>query len=135
MLLSVAVTCLSAAEISLPSKTLERSGTVYGVYHTGRLATGTGVLSVEWTDSFGRTISSEKIAVSLNDENEIRFPVPVYRAIAMKNHLHAHLSFHGKNRKDETDDREEDAETRFRRQAACRLARLRDSDVAESHHA
>lgn len=113
VLLLVAVTCLPAAEISLPSKALERSGTVYGVYHTGRLATGTGVLSVEWTDSFGRTIASEKIALSLSDETEIRFPLPVYRAIAMKNHLRAHLSFHGKNRKGETDDREEDAETDF----------------------
>ncbi len=68
---------------------------------------------MEWTDSFGRTIASEKIPIALDDENEIRFPLPAYRAIAMKNHLQAHFSFQGKNKKGETDNREEDAATDF----------------------
>src|SRR5690349_6534267 len=102
-----------AAEIILPSTALERQGSVTAIYRTGQLATGKGELSVRWTDSYGRVVEDRRIPVQLDDENEIAFSLPVYRAVAMKNNLRAHLSFEGVNKKGESDHREEDASLDF----------------------
>lgn len=103
----------SAAEIVLPSTVLERQGSVAAVYRTGPLATGKGELSLKWTDSYGRLVEDRKMPVQLEDESEIAFSLPVYRALAMKNNLRAHLSFEGVNKKGDRDHREEDATLDF----------------------
>jgi hypothetical protein len=101
------------AEIVLPSTALERAGRVPAIYRTNQLATGKGDLSIRWTDTHGRVIEDRKVPVQLNDENEIAFSLPVYRATAMKNDLRAHFSFEGVNKKGERDHREEDAQVTF----------------------
>ena len=111
--LAVASFTAYGAEIVLPSNALERDGTVNAIYRTNPLATGKGTLSIEWSDSYGRVVLSRKIAVDLRDENQIAFPLPVYRARAMKNTVKVHLSFEGVNKKQEPDRREEDAQVDF----------------------
>ncbi len=113
LIFALAFAPVFAAEIVLPSHALERDGHVDAIYRTGALATGKGVLAVRWSDSYGRILASGKIPVQLTDENEITFPLPVYRAVAMKNTLEAHLTFDGVNKKGQPDHRDEDAKVDF----------------------
>ncbi len=101
------------ADILLPAGTLERSGPARFVYRTNSLATGTGELAIRWTDVLGRIVEDRKIPIELIDENEIGFTLDLRRAAAMRNVLTAHLHFDGRNRKGESDHREEDARTEF----------------------
>src|SRR5579863_4800996 len=106
-------TSARGADILLPAGTLERSGPARFVYRTNSLATGTGELAIRWTDVLGRTVEDRKIPVELIDENEIGFTLDLRRAAAMRNVLTAHLHFDGRNRKGESDHREEDAKAEF----------------------
>ncbi len=103
----------AAAQITLPAESLERSGTVVATYKTNYLATGTGELTIQWTDSFNRLIEEKKIPVTLNDEDEISFPLDLSRAVAMQNTIRAHFTFEGKNRKGAVDKRDENAAVQF----------------------
>jgi hypothetical protein len=102
-----------AAQIILPSTALERAGRITAIYRTNQLATGKGVLTVRWTDVYGRTVEDRKIPVELTDETDIGFPLDLRRAVAMKNDIRAHFSFEGVNKKGERDHREEDAAIAF----------------------
>lgn len=102
-----------AADLVLPAPALERSGVVPVIYRTGQRATGTGTLSVQWTDVYGRVVEDRSIPVSFTDETEVTFPIDMRRAVGMRNTLTAHLSFRGKNRKGVDDVREEDARATF----------------------
>ncbi len=102
-----------AAELALPSETLERDGPVVVVYRTGSQATGTGELAIEWTDILGRVVERRKIPVTLTDETDIRFQIDTRLAVAMVNQLHAHLSLTGKKKNGAQDVREEDAGISF----------------------
>src|SRR5579863_950370 len=102
-----------AGEIILPANALERDAPIEAIYRTNGLATGKGALSITWTDVHGRTVDERKIPVELTDEEQIGFPLDLRRAAAMKNTLRVHFSFEGRNKKDEPDKREEDAETVF----------------------
>lgn len=113
VLSGLAVACLLAGQIILPSLALERDAVVNAVYRTNRLATGKGELTLNWTDAHGRLVDDRKIPVELIDEDQIGFPLDLRRASAMKNTLHAHFAFEGRNRKGEPDKREEDAEITF----------------------
>ena len=113
LLIAVAAMPSFGAEIVLPSIALERDGTVNAIYKTASLATGKGDLAVKWMDSYGRILANDKIPVQMTDEDEIVFPLPVYRAVAMKNTIEAHFSFEGVNRKGQRDHREEDARVDF----------------------
>src|ERR1022692_468033 len=96
-----------AAEIVLPAPDMERDQAVTALYRTGSLVTGKGTLAVRWTDSLGRVVEDRTIPVELSDENEIRFPLDMRRAVAMENTLAAHLTLDGVNRKNQPDHRDE----------------------------
>jgi hypothetical protein len=102
-----------AAELTLPGKSFERSGTVVAAYKTNSLASGKGELRVRWTDSRGRVIEDKTIAVVLTDEDEISFPLDMSRAAAMQNTVRVQFTFEGKNRKGAVDTRKESAEIDF----------------------
>jgi hypothetical protein len=103
----------SAAEIVLPAPDLERGQAVTAIYRTNGLATGKGTLAVRWTDALDRLVEDRAIPVVLTDENEIRFPLDLHRAVAMQNTLAAHFTFDGANRKGQPDHRDEQARTTF----------------------
>lgn len=117
--LTVAGHC-GGAELKLPSLSLERDRPVAAVFRTALQATGKGELTLEWTDVLGRVVERRKLPVELTDENEIRFPLDLRRAVAMENELHAHLSLDGVNAKGEKAHREEDASVRFVAKPAAR---------------
>ncbi|HET8549775.1 MAG TPA: alpha-amylase family protein [Bryobacteraceae bacterium] len=102
-----------AAEIVMPAPALERTGPASFIYRTNTRATGTGTLTVRWTDTHNRLIEDLRLPVELNDETDIGFHLDLRRAVAMRNNVEAHLSFTGRNRRDAEDRREEDARTTF----------------------
>lgn len=106
-------TVCSAAELILPEPAMERDRPVTLIYQTGLQATGKGELRVNWTDVYGRVVENRTIPLELTDENEIRFPLDLRRALAMQNELHVHFSFHGVNKKGGEDKREEDVSASF----------------------
>jgi hypothetical protein len=101
------------AQISLPSRSFDRLGIAIATYKTNSLATGTGELTIRWTDALGRVIEDKKIAVTLNDEDTISIPIDLSRAVAAQNVLHAHFTFEGKNRRGAEDKRDETTRTEF----------------------
>jgi hypothetical protein len=103
----------SAAEIVLPSNTLERDAAVTAVFRLDRQATGTGRLAVKWTDSLGRIVEERSLDVVLSDEQEVRFPIDGRRAVAMVNDLSAVLTLEAVNKKGAAERREEAASVRF----------------------
>ena len=103
----------SAAEIVLPSADLERNQVVMALYRTSGLASGKGTLAVRWTDVLGRVVEDQTLPAQLTDENEIRFPLDLGRAVAMKNTVTARFVFDGVNRKGEPDHRDEQAQVSF----------------------
>lgn len=110
--LCAAMVC-SGAEIIFPTPALERDRPVVLIYKTGLQATGKGELRVTWTDALGRVVEKRTIPVELTDENEVRFPLDLGRALAMQNELHVHFSFSGVNKKAKEDRREEDVGASF----------------------
>jgi len=100
-------------EIILPSQALERDAPVQVVYRTGSLATGKGLLSIKWTDVYGRIVEDRKIPFELIDESEVGFQLDLRRAVAMRNELSVHCSFEGVNKRGTRDHREEDAHISF----------------------
>jgi hypothetical protein len=108
-----AIVAARAGEIELPARALERSAPVHAIYRTTQLATGSGTLTVRWTDSFGRTVEDRRLPFQLVDENEVGFDVDLRRAVSMKNTLDVHFNFEGKNQKGERDVRNEKATVSF----------------------
>ncbi len=100
-------------EIILPSPALERTAPVRVVYRTGSLATGKGILSIKWTDIYGRIVEERKIPFELIDESEVGFQLDLRRAVAMRNELSVHFSFEGVNKRGTRGHREEDAQISF----------------------
>jgi Beta-galactosidase len=113
LLLLASGVAASAAEIVLPSADLERDKVVMSLYRTSGLASGKGKLTVRWTDVLGRVVEDQSLPVELTDENEIRFPLDLRRAVAMKNTVTARFVFDGVNRKGEPDHRDEQARVNF----------------------
>jgi hypothetical protein len=111
-LLVLSIGALGAAQLIVPAA-VERDGVVHVLFKTAPLATGQGQLAIEWTDGSGRVVDLRRLRVELNDEVEIGFDLDARRAVAMRNTLHAHLVFDGKNRKGEPDHRDEAAEAAF----------------------
>jgi hypothetical protein len=114
------------AQLTLPSKSFERTGAVIATYKTNTLATGSGDLTLRWTDALGRLVEERKLHVTLNDEDEISIPLDLSRAVAMQNSLRAHLTFDGKNRRGAPDHRDESAAADF-------IARPPDPDWRDYH--
>ncbi len=102
-----------AAQLVLPGAAFERDHAIVVTFRTGHQATGKGTLHVQWTDNLGRVVEDQSLPAELTDENEIRFPLDLTRAIGLQNHLQVHFSFVGKNKKGQEDRREEDAESSF----------------------
>jgi hypothetical protein len=113
VLLFTCVLACGAAQLTLPSKSFDRTGVVTATYRTNSLATGRGELSVRWTDALGRLVEERTIAVTLHDEDEIAFALDMSRAVAMRNTVRVHFTFEGKNRRGAEDKRDETAQVEF----------------------
>lgn len=102
-----------AAQLVLPSTALERRGIVPVVFRTAYQATGTGTLSLKWTDQHGRTVEQRSMPVKLTDEPEFTFTIDLRRARAISNRLTARFVFEGLNARKEVDKRDEEATVDF----------------------
>ncbi len=102
-----------ASELLLPSPVLDRDKTVDVIYRLDHQLTGTGTVTVQWTDSLGRVVEGTTLPIDLNDEDRFSFPLDLRLAVAMKNTLHVHLSMLGKNKKGEPECKEEDKQIDF----------------------
>ncbi len=107
------VFAVQAGSLLLPSPVLERNGTALVTYQLERQITGSGRISIRWTDSLNRVVEERTEPVQLLDEDRFSFALDLRRAVAMKNALHVHLSLDGKNRKQEAQRKEEDADISF----------------------
>lgn len=103
----------SAADIVLPSPALERDTPVTITYRTIPQATGSGTLTLRWTDAYGRLVEDRAIPVTLTDETEIRIPLDLRRAVSMRNDLEMRLSFEGVDKAGKPDKRDETARASF----------------------
>ena len=112
LLITSAVSISFAGELILPSNVLQRDGVVHVKWHMSGQVSGTGRLNLRWTDSLGRVVQDSSTPVTLTDEEEFSFPLDLRRAVAMQNHLVAHLSLQGTNLKGAVQ-REEDAKVTF----------------------
>ena len=101
------------AQLILPSDALERDGMVHVVFRTSPLATGRGVLSIDWTDVHGRVVDHRSLPVELIDETDAGFDIDLRRARGMQNELRAHLIFDGQDKKGRPDHRDEEASRPF----------------------
>ena len=106
-------TAAFGAELILPSTALERTGPVHAIFRTPPFATGTGQLSIAWTDVYGRVVDQRVIPVEMNDETDIGFDIDLRRAEAMQNEIRAHFVFDGHNKKGAPDHRDQNAELSF----------------------
>lgn len=105
-------TSLIAAELVLPSASLDRDRVVPVVFRMSNQVSGTGQFHLRWTDALGRTVEDRKSSVTLTDEAEFSFPLDLRRAVAMRNVLEAKFTVKGANLKG-PDVREESATTTF----------------------
>ena len=80
------------ATLTTPSPVMERHGPVAIRFRMEHGYTGSGQLSVRWSDSLGRVVEDDVRAIDLRDEIEFFFALDLSRAVAMKNGLHVHLS-------------------------------------------
>ena len=78
--------------LSLPSKVLERTGTVTATMRFQHAHTGKGKVHVRWTDSLNRVVQEYDAPVELTDEEEFTFPLDLTRAVAMANTLEARFT-------------------------------------------
>ncbi|WP_263418112.1 alpha-amylase family protein [Terriglobus albidus] len=85
--------------LSLPSKVLERKGTVVATMRFQHAHTGKGSVHVRWTDSLNRVVQEYDSPIELTDEEEFTFPVDMTRAVAMENTLEAHFTMDEKTAK------------------------------------
>lgn len=108
------------AELTLPGRAFEREGSITAVYRIPSPVTGSGQLSVEWTDIHGRVVEDRTIAVDLRDESEIRFSIDLSRAAAMSNRLRARLRLEGRNLKGAPVKTDDEAEVSFVARPAAR---------------
>jgi len=108
------VSGIAAADtLILPAPVLVRNGIANVTYKLDHQITGSGHVSIHWTDSLGRVVEDRTAPVELIDEDHFSFPIDLRRAVAMKNTLHVHLSFDGKNRKQQAEHKDEDVEAGF----------------------
>lgn len=118
ILKSLALCCLAlctakAGQIILPAPVLDRDSIVTVIYRLPNAATGRGEISLRWTDSLDRVVEESTRPVVLTDEAEIRFPLDLRRAVAMRNNLAVHLSLDGKDLAGKAAPRQEDATISF----------------------
>ena len=111
LLLSVGVA--AADTLVLPARVMDRNTVVNVTYKLDHQITGSGHVSIHWTDSLGRIVDDRTAPVELIDENHFSFPIDLRRAVAMKNMLHVHLSFDGKDMKQRPEHKDEDVEASF----------------------
>lgn len=81
-----------ADSLVVPSQGFSRNGPVVVTYRLDRPATGQGVLDVEWTDAYKRRVQHLTIPVQFSGGSEVTFSLNMRRAVAMANHLRAHLT-------------------------------------------
>ncbi|MBS1831890.1 MAG: beta-galactosidase, partial [Acidobacteria bacterium] len=105
-------TALCAAELILPSHSLDRHSMVPVTFRMNGQVSGKGTFHLRWTDALGRTVEDRHANVELTDEDEFTFSLDLRRAVAMQNTLDVRLQIQGKNLKGE-DNRDETAKAVF----------------------
>lgn len=106
-------TRLRAGELTLPALALERDTLISANYHLASAVTGSGSLTLHWTDALGRVVEDRTIQFTLIDELDIHFPLDIRRAVAMDNHLQVQVSIQGKDQKGAVNNRDENATLSF----------------------
>lgn len=99
--------------IVVPRQGVERNGPISFTYRLDRPATGRGVLDVEWSDIYKRQVEHQNIQVQLARGSELTFSLDMRRAVAMANHLRAHLLLDQSGTGDGQNRREASAEADF----------------------
>lgn len=111
LLLSAGVA--AADTLILPASVMDRTAVANVTYRLDHQITGSGHASIRWTDSLGRVVDDRTLPVELIDERDFSFSIDLRRAVAMKNTLHVHLSFDGKDMKQRAEHKDEDVEVSF----------------------
>jgi Beta-galactosidase/Beta-galactosidase trimerisation domain len=94
--LGLAASSLFAGEIVFPPS-VERTGPVPAIYRLNGQITGTGTLTVRWTDSLGRVVEDRTTPLELIDENQAGFTIDTRKAVAIENQLQVRVKIDGKN--------------------------------------
>ncbi len=105
-------------EIVFPEGALPRDRSIDVAYRLDRPVKGLATLAIEWTDALGRVVERRKMRVHFNQTKAVSFRLDLRRAVAMENHLSAHLSFTGVTAAGAPDLRENEAEASFVTQPA-----------------
>ena len=80
----------AADTLDIP-RALERAGPTEFVYRMARPGTGTGLLTLEWTDSLGRLVERQARPLDLTRASSVPFTLDLARAVALRNTVTAHL--------------------------------------------
>ncbi len=99
-----ALAALLALGLSLPARAdtlvppagaIQGGGVARALWRLDAPVTATGTLSVEWTDTLGRTVERRRIPLDLRGTREVAIPLDLRRAVAMDNRLTATLELSG----------------------------------------
>lgn len=102
-----------ADQVVLPTKGIERDGTIKVLYRLSRPVTGRALLTIDWRDAFGRAVEHREVRVGLLDQSALDFSLDLRRAVAVQNELRVHLSLDEKSGNRATHHRENDLTARF----------------------
>lgn len=95
IVLVTAVAPAAADTLVLPAGVLPRGGPVAVAYRLDAKLTGTGRLSLEWTDGAGRVVEQLTMPVALNVQDRFDFSIDLRRAVVARNTLRARLALPG----------------------------------------
>jgi hypothetical protein len=93
--LSAIVTPAAADTLVLPAGVLPRSGPVPVVYQLDAQLTGTGRLSLEWTDGAGRVVEQISMPVALVGQDRVELSIDLRRAVVARNTLRGRIALPG----------------------------------------
>ena len=102
-----------ADQIIIPAEGLPRDRVIDLHYRLEKPGTGTGHLSLEWSDVLGRIVDRREATLQFRHARDAWFQLDMRRAVAIQNHLRAHLSFRGVTDLGTLDRRESDTEVSF----------------------
>jgi hypothetical protein len=84
-----------ADSLVLPETVLPRTGPVPLTYRLDAKLSGTGRLSLEWTDGAGRLVERRTMPVALDKQDEIALSIDLRRAMVARNTLHVRVALPG----------------------------------------
>ena len=96
VLLALGLSMPAAADTLVPPPgAIQGGGVARALWRLDAPVTATGTLSVEWTDTLGRTVERRRIPLDLRGAREVAIPLDLKRAVAMDNRLVATLELAG----------------------------------------